>query len=92
MKFKFYDVMHKIFLDHETESVVLEPSFQQPGDEGGMPTRERHGGSRNAREDHYRMLREIQEQYNQQSLELQLQALAMEREKVNLLRELLQKK
>ena len=47
MKFKFYDVMHKIFLDHKTESVVLEPSFQQPRDEGGVPTRERHGGSRN---------------------------------------------
>lgn len=90
VKFRYYDDMHKIFIAHNVESVVINPDFLQPGDDAEISVRKR--GAKKPKEDHNKLMREMQQNYNDETLQLQRQALDLEREKINLLKELLAKK
>jgi hypothetical protein len=90
MKFKYYDDMHRIFRANEVESAVIDPDFLQPHDDAGISVRKR--GEKTSKEDHNKLMREIQQKYNEDTLRLQREALDVEKEKINLLKELLARK
>lgn len=88
LKFKYYDAMHAIFID-SAATVLTDPNFIEPGDEAGIPKRVRE--AKVNKEDHNKLMREMQQRHNDRCEELQEQALELERQKVSLLRDLLQK-
>lgn len=91
MRYKHYEVMREIFQDQVAGNVVTDPEFLEPGEPapGGRGRRER--GGKNANKTHQELMRDIQERYNRESLALQKQALDLEKEKLELLRQLLNK-
>lgn len=88
LKFKYYDAMRAIFIDNAAVTGLTDQNFIEPGDEAVIPKRVRD--SKVNKEDHNKLMREIQVKYNDQCIELQKQALDIEREKVSLLKDLLQ--
>lgn len=89
MKFKYYDMMKKVILDHEVGSELIDPRFGESTDDSEPIRKRRRKGETNMH--HQEEMRRIQQAYNEESLQLQRQALALEQQKVDLLKAFLDK-
>lgn len=96
MKFRYYEAMNTIIRDSEAISDVIEPNFVQSENEP-ITTEKRNRstgdtGKQSAQRDHYSNMERLQEQYNTETLRLQAKAVELEEKKLELLKQLLNKK
>lgn len=93
MKFKHFDTMHAIFRDSQAGGVVTDPQIVNNSDEAPQVERRSHGGrgGNSANSEHLRLMREMTGDYHKKSLELQAEAIQLEREKIGLLQRLLER-
>lgn len=97
MRFIYYDVMEAIFRDAEAASVITTPEFieSETAEVGGKRKRDRSSSSSTSmaadRAQHFKKMEDIQENYYKATLKLQEEALDIERSKVEILKQLLQK-
>lgn len=90
MKYKHYETMNKIFVDQHGNDVITNPQFTDSAkDDPPLSTKRKHSGSSRSKQFE---LRDILKDYYEQSLQLQREALEIEREKLKALLALSQKK
>lgn len=91
MKFKYFEMMHQIFIDEAASNVITDPQIIESTDSSTlMSNRRQRSGDKN-KKSHNELMREMMQQYNAECLRLQEEAVSLEREKISLLKELLQK-
>lgn len=91
MCFKYYEMMHSIFLDNQINSSVLDPDFSEPTtDHDPIPKRARTGNSA-LKSQYLEDMKKLQQTYNEESLRLQREAVELEKQKIELLKNLLEK-
>jgi hypothetical protein len=89
MKFKYFDMMEELFVDQDSASVVTEPTFIDSTSEEPIQVKQRERRETGEKKSHQQLMREIAKEYNDKSLQLQREALEVEKEKVQLLKQLI---
>lgn len=89
-KFKYYDIMHAIFIDNNAGGVLTDPQIVNGENDIPILNQRKHqSNTGNTKKSYQQTMIEITNEYHKKSLQMQQEAIELEKRKVDLLQQLL---